>query len=189
MTAQPHTHRNAVIGHYEEIWGVRGKKTAFCAGPIHELPADFAVVEFPPHGERQMWTYATCCMSQPDDDQALELHMFSPISSLEPPEILTAVAHYHRTGVNLGVGHTVNFGKPWLGTSSCHYGLVSLPYLDGPALEQLSLPGNSIVRFLWLVPLTQSEVKFKKANGLDALEERLEEACFNYLDPNRPAVC
>jgi hypothetical protein len=50
---------------------------------------------------------------------------------------VTAIAHFHRTGSALGLGHTVNFGRPWLPTSSCTHGLGSLPYLDGPDLEWL----------------------------------------------------
>ena len=58
--------------------------------------------------------------------------------------------------------------------------------LDGPRLEWLEKPR---VRFLWLIPLTANEVEFKRANGLDALEEKLEASRFDYLDPKRVSVC
>lgn len=51
-------------------------------------------------------------------------------------------AHFHRTGSALGLGHTVNFGRPWLPGSSCTHGLVSLPYLFGPELEWLQQPST-----------------------------------------------
>ena len=128
-------------------------------------------------------------MSQPDDDAPLELHIFSPKNSGEPVELLVATAHYHRTGATLGLGHTVNFGKAWLDASQCEYGLISLPYLDGPSLENLELSDGGVVKCLWLIPVSKSEVEFKKANGLEALEERFDEAQFNYLDSTRAAVC
>jgi hypothetical protein len=126
-------------------------------------------------------------MSEERDEAPLELHLLSPVATTEHVELLTAVAHYHRTGARLGLGHTVNFGRPWLPGSRCTHGLISLPYLDGPDLEILSVDGKT-VRFLWLIPITKEEVEFKKKNGLEALEARLEEANFAYGDPKRPSV-
>ena len=183
------SHKETVIKHYQNAWGIKGRDVDFVGGPIDELPDGFAVLEFEPHKERTMWTYATCCMSQVDDDVPLELHIFSPKRSGEPVELLVATAHYHRTGHTLGLGHTVNFGKAWIDASECEYGLISLPYLDGPTLEDLELSGGRSVKCLWLVPISKSEVEFKKANGLEALEERFDETQFNYLDPARSAVC
>jgi hypothetical protein len=182
-------HAGLVMSHYTRLWGVPGTMLPAPASPRrHELPVEFAVVEFAPHTTRDMWTYATLAMSQPGDTKPLELHMFSYRQAPQLVELLTAVAHYHRTGNPLGVGHTVNFGRPWLAGSSCDHGLVSLPYLDGPTLEDLPLPGGQIVKVDWLIPVTTAEVRFKHDHGLDALEQRMEEAAFDYLDPNRPSV-
>lgn len=179
-----------VQAHYTRLWGAGTRILAAPASPRrHELPEEFAVIEFAPHGERNMWTYATRAMSQLGDARPLELHMFSPQMAPELAELLTAVAHYHRTGSPLGVGHTVNFGRPWLDDSSCDHGLVSLPYLDGPTLENLELPDGQVIKFDWLVPVTPAEVQYKKDHGLEAFEGRLEQAAFNYLDPQRPSVC
>jgi len=90
-------------------------------------------------------------------------------------------------GQALDLGHTVNFGRPWLNDSLCEYGLISLPYLDGPSLENLK-KGNMTIRCLWLIPITKSEVEFKKQYGLDLLEEQFEKTQFNYLDINRRSV-
>lgn len=62
-----------------------------------------------------------------------------------------------------------------------------LPYLDGPKLEHLDADGRS-VRFLWLVPVTPQEVRYKKEHGLDALERRFEDSRFNYADANREST-
>lgn len=173
--------------HYLDAWNVAPESCPFSAGPIHQLPHDFSILKFPPHGDRTMWTYATCCMSQPEDSPAVELHMFSPRESDQVVELLVVTAHFHRTAARLDVGHTVNFGRPWIDQSECDHGLVSLPYLDGPDLETLSLQSRAI-KFYWLLPITSSEVEFKKNNGLDALEEEFDRSGFDYVNPWRESV-
>lgn len=181
--------RGYVVRHYEQFWRTGGRNVNFTVGPRSNLPKDFGVLEFEPHADRSMWTYATCCMSSENDDDPIELHIFSPKQSIEPVELLVATAHYHRTVHLLGVGHTVNFGKPWIEDSPSEYGLISLPYLDGPELENLELPNGKVVQCLWLIPIMKSEVDFKKKKGLEALENCFEEARFDYLDPKRRSVC
>jgi hypothetical protein len=126
-------------------------------------------------------------MSLGIEGEQIELHLFSPVHSLAHVELLTVIAHYHQTGARLGLGHTVNFGRPWLPSSVCECGLISLPYLDGPSLEWLRI-GTEAFHFLWLIPVTIQEVQFKKTYGLEALEEKFESTGFNYLDPLRNSV-
>lgn len=126
-------------------------------------------------------------MAQPGDSHPLELHLFSSEQDGGIVGLLYAVAHYHRTGAQLGLGHSVNFGRSWLPYSKCTRGLISLPYLDGPALEECHALGNE-VRCLWLIPVTPAEVEYKHQFGLEALEERFERSGFDYLDPERSSV-
>jgi len=128
-------------------------------------------------------------MSEHDDLRPVELHIFSHQENHDIVEILTAVAHFHRRGATLGVGHTVNFGKAWFQKSQCEFGLVSLPYLDGPTLEVLPPEDGGVVKFYWLIPITESEVVYKKRRGLEALESEMERSQFNYLDPYRTSIC
>lgn len=181
-------HYRRVEAHYRGVWGPRYRPIRFERGPVGDLPAAFRVLEFEPRKDRHMWSYATCCMSQPRDEEPLELHLFAGAQRPELVELLVATAHFHRTGGRLGLGHTVNFGRPWVAASSCDHGLISLPYLDGPSLEKLSLADGSIVRFLWLLPITKSELEFKKRFGVEALETRFEASGFDYVDPQRPPV-
>lgn len=172
--------------HYTNNWSAPIEAVRWEKGPIHQLPADFRILLLKRSSD--MLAYGTRCMSQPSDEQRLEIHALcrpSERSDNSLVEILTAVAHYHRTGSPLGLGHTVNFGKPWVVGSACSYGLVSLPYLDGPNLEWLAEPG---VRFLWLIPITKAEMEFKRAHGMEALEQRFEDVQFNFLDPFRASV-
>ena len=127
-------------------------------------------------------------MTQSDDASRLELHLFSPVQTEDNVELLTVIAHYHRTGSMLALGHTVNFGRPWLPGSVCEYGLISLPYLDGPKLEHFYTDDGSSVRFLWLLPITKAERDYKKSFGLEELERRFDAASVDYLNPNRQSV-
>jgi hypothetical protein len=136
-----------------------------------------------------MWTYATCCMSKPSDEKLVELHLFSPVQCELHVELLTAIAHYHRTGRTLDLGHSINFGRPWLDGSRCEHGLISLPYLDGPALQLLKLnDAIATVNCLWLIPITESERNYKTSHGVEALEQKFEERNFDYLNPLRNSV-
>lgn len=180
---------DAIKLHYATQWRTNPVVKTWNTGPIGELPPGFCVLEFAPTQARQMWTYATCCMSQRSDPRRVELHLFSPIQTDVHVELLTVVAHYHRTGMMLDLGHTVNFGRPWLDQSACEFGFISLPYLDGPKIEQLHLQdGNSVVNCLWLIPITEAERDFKMSFGIELLERRFEESRFDYLNPSRPSV-
>jgi hypothetical protein len=177
-----------IVQHYQTVWQAKGTSRRWVPGRVWELPDEFSILEFPPSQRRRMWTYATICMSQPDDIEKLELHMFARDREDGIIELLTATAHYHCTGNKLDLGHTVNFGRPWVGGSCCDHGMISLPYLDGPCLEQYNPGGKDCVRFLWLIPITPRELEYKKNNGMGALETIFEQKKFDYLDPLRESV-
>ncbi|KAA0699947.1 suppressor of fused domain protein [Neorhizobium sp. P12A] len=179
--------QEAIIGHYERSWGTRPQKVDFSEGPIHQLPPDFAVLKFGPSADRDMWTYSTACMSQEGDKKALELHVHSPYETDDVAELLVATAHYHRTGAILDLGHSVNFGRPWLNHARADHGLILLPYLDGPSLEIFNLEGGPI-HFYWLLPITREEITFKKIHGLEALETEFDKVGLKYLSPDRGSV-
>lgn len=179
----------AIIRHLEAAWNNVATERRWTAGPMGDLSSAFRILEFPPSVHRALWTYATCCMSSPTDEQRLELHLFSPEQSDAHVELFTAIAHYHRTGSTVGLNHTVDFGRPWMPNSRCTHGLISLPYLDGPRLEWLhDAPGGGSVRVLWLIPITPEELAYALKNGVAAIESKLEASGFNYADPDRPSV-
>ena len=175
-----------LLRHYEQIWGRSSEVSQWTRGPVHELPPSFRVAVFPPRAGRSYWVYATLGMSL-GYDESMELHLFSPQQASELIELLTVVAHYHRTGSKVGLHHTVDFGRPWLPNSTCNYGLISLPYLNGPDLEWLITPDFKI-RSLWLLPITEAERDFKKRQGAEALEQLFEEHQVDYLNPERESL-
>ena len=127
-------------------------------------------------------------MSEGLDGQSLEVFLFSPEQDEDLVELLTVLAHYHRTGARLDVGHTVNFGRPWFDASICEYGLLSLPYLDGADFEWCRLPSGTEVRFAWLIPITRGEVELATSQGLEKLEQLFEDQELDHLNPHRTSV-
>ncbi len=181
---------DAIRTHYVDIWKSDATERKWPRGPIDEIDRNFRVFEFAPTAKRPYWVFATCCMSHPAAQAGIELHLFSPIQTDLHIELLTTVVHFHQTHTKLGLGHTVNFGRGWLPGSRCTYGLISLPYVDGPLLQEFGRASSATnaARCLWLIPITAEERKYKKESGLEELEVKFEEAQFNYLDPDRPSV-
>jgi hypothetical protein len=61
-----------------------------------------------------------------------------------------------------------------------------LPYLDGPTLENLILPGmQKTIKFYWIIPITENEVKYKVNFAPEALEKKFEDLGLDYLDAHR----
>jgi len=179
---------NKIIDHYKINWNNLPKIETWDNEKINEKISGFKVLEFSPTSERDMWTYATCGMSTLEEENPIELHIFSQTQDKKMVELLTVVAFYHREN-NLDLFHTVNFGTPWQGSSKCSYGLISLPYLDGPTLENLYLDSiDENLKFYWLIPIHKDEVEYKKKYGVEELENKFDEKEFNYLDPNRDSV-
>ena len=173
-----------ILDHYENIWKNKPKIYLWDKGKVEKMPHDFRILEFEPSASREMWTYSTCCMSNPDDENPIELHFFSSKKDTSLIELLTTVVYFHRNTSRLNLWHTVNFGRPWQDKSHCDYGLISLPYLDGSELENLQEQTYKI-KFYWLIPITKNEVEFKKNYGIEALELKFEELDLDYTNPNR----
>ena len=182
--------REKIVEHYKKNWSDQNPNIKIWEkGPMQKLKPDFCILEFPPYDSREMWTYATCGMSSLDSGQPIEIHLFSSRRDDNLVELLTLVAYYHNTSDGLYLWHTVDLGKPWQDDSICSHGLISLPYLDGPDLENLYIPEvDENLKFLWFIPITEEEVRYKVKNGVEALEEKFEEGELDYLNPNRKSV-
>ena len=181
------TYQEEIIDHYKKSWQNDYKTYLWDKGPFEKLPHDFRVLEFEPTKNRNMWTYATCAMSQREDYARIELHIFSSKRDEGLIELLTIIAHYHRNTSKLNVGHSVNFGRPWQDKSNCQYGLISLPYLDGPSLEDFQSSAG-ILKFYWLIPVTEEEVNFKAKYGIESLEQIFDERGLDYINSNRSSL-
>jgi hypothetical protein len=164
-----------IKAHYIRNWGDVFNVLHLDRGPMLKVGEEFSILEFPPRKERGFWTYATCGLSVLAPDVRIELHLFSGGRDESIVELLTAVAHYHISSSHkLDLWHTVNFGRPWQHNSKCSFGLISLPYLDGPLLEDMLNEKEIRVKFYWLIPITESEKGFKQDHGIEALEHLFE---------------
>jgi hypothetical protein len=93
------TYAEMIDRHYTKNWGAPTNAIRLNRGPIADLPNDFRVLVL--NRAPDMVAFATQCMSQPTDKDRLEIHaLCSPDDAgrSDLVEILTAVAHYHRTG-------------------------------------------------------------------------------------------
>lgn len=171
--------------HYELYFGRPGKQLNLGNGPREKLHPDFFVLEIPPNKKHSMFVYCTVGMSVGRLDEPLtELFVYSPKADMALVELMTVCASYHRNKLPLGIHHTVNIGKSWLGESKCDHGFISLPYLDGEDLEVFNFEGN-VISCYWFIPITEKERDYKIENGCEALEQLFEAQQFNYLDPLR----
>ena len=180
-------YKERLIDHYENYFGVKGKCLNLEAEPTGKLADGFYVLEIPPNKQHQMYCYCTVGMSIDHIDSAVELVVYSPKSDLALVELLTVCASYHRNDAALNLHHTVNIGQPWLDSSLCDYGFISLPYLDGEAFELFQFEGR-LVNCYWLIPITKEERDYKVKHGAEALEQLCEDKQFDYLDPSRESL-
>jgi hypothetical protein len=178
----------ALKNHYDSFWHSNDRLNSFNAcGRITAINQDFEVLEIKPNTTRSMWTYATVGMADKSSDVNVELHVFSDAKNMAWVGILESIAYFHLTESRLGIGHTVNFGVGILEDSNLTHGLISLPFLDGPNLEIFNYEIQEI-SCLWLIPISQSELQYKKQYGLEALEKLFEKTAFAYSDPMRSSL-
>jgi hypothetical protein len=169
--------------HLESIWG-----SSITTNPIPDshgkMGKDFSVLAFPPSEKTSCWVYSTLGMSTDTPEALIELHILSNKEDATLIELLTVAASFHRNDATLGLHHTVNFGRPWQDNSACSFGFISLPYMDGEALELFDFDGGHLHN-LWLLPITERERDYKVENGWDALEQRFEDGGLDYINPER----
>jgi hypothetical protein len=168
--------------------GHRRYEYEFTTGPAGRIPADFRVVRVAPGPRTPLTTYLSLGSweSAGEGNCGLEFVVLTQQPEMRCIELLAMVTYYHRTEV-LGVGHTLPLGYGWL-SGSCDHFLVSLPYPFGPSLEVCCLGDEGHVRFLWLLPITAAEKRFRHEHGLEALEKRFDEAKLNYASAWRKSV-
>lgn len=187
VTSASNSYEAQLRTHLEASWGpvrdTRRWTTPSATGEVVDLP----VAVFGPRAKRRLWTYASLGVSVDLESPALELFVLSPVETDAHLELLGVIAHYHRHEARLDHGHTVNIGRPWLPGSICDHALISLPYLDGPAVELARIDGRA-VRCLWLIPITPAEREYKKANGLEALELLFDDGKLDYANAGRSSL-
>jgi hypothetical protein len=168
--------------------GHRRQEYEYTQGPEGRIPPDFRVVRVAPGPRTRLTTYLSLgsWKAAGESKCGLEFLVTTQQPEMKCVELLAMVAYYHRTE-GLGVGHTFPLGCGWLG-GKCDHFLVSLPFPFGPDLEWCCLDGKGHVRFLWLLPITAAEKRFRHEHGLEALEQRFDDAQLNHASPWRESV-
>jgi hypothetical protein len=144
-----------------------------------------------PRTARDPWIFATVGAWRATENEAygLEFVAVSKERSVEVMQRLGMIAFYQAGPIEngLGVGHTLSIGEGWVEGSPLDAVLISLPYAWGPTLEHCQLADRHI-QVLWVLPIYEAERAFARTDGVDALEQRLEAASIDPLDPRRPPV-
>lgn len=160
------------------------------AGPIYERAPDLHILSLTPREGGRIYATVGLWDATQEQGHGLEfvLHAPAPDDALHV-ETLSMHSYYHAgpPAQRLDLGHTVPIGRPWAPGSACDHLLVSLPYPWGEELEHRTIPGGHL-RVLWLLPITPAEKTFRHRHGLEALEQRFEDAGIVPTDPGRPSV-
>lgn len=161
---------------------------AWPAGPILQANPHFRALRVSPSKPGELWTYISTggWASSHDSRAGREFVLSLPTADPRGVELLAMVVFYDRADI-LGLGHSMPIGEPWLPGSACDHFLLSAPYPFGPQLETCHV-GDRHVDFLWLVPITESERRFKTEHGLDALEAQFEEQQLHYWEIERRPI-
>jgi hypothetical protein len=169
--------------HFVAYWKVEPRECRLRAGRFHELPSWFRVLEFQ---RGRTWGYATVGMSD-GEAGGIEAFLVTPEQHPRAVEFLYALAHFHRTGARLDLGHTVNFGGPLWDGSSLDHGFLSFPYTEAAGFDSFDC-GGAETTVAWLIPITEAERDYKRANGVEALETLFETHRLDHLDPSRASL-
>ena len=181
--------KEKIENHYREFFiGHESETLTWESGPIKEVVPNFRVIRISPGPQINMWVYCSVDASEIEhcDSGLHEFLVVSPVESARLVEMLAMVTYYH-SNHNLGFGHTLPIGEPWLEDSTCENMLVSLPYPFGEALEILPL-NNTHAHVAWLLPITNAEHDFKVQYGLEALEQKFDESELKYWEIQRDSV-
>ncbi|MYS21870.1 MULTISPECIES: suppressor of fused domain protein [unclassified Streptomyces] len=158
-------------------------------GPILERVPRFATYRVLPERAGEAWIYVTlgCSLLGPAAG-GTEFFVMSPFADEGHSETLAIVGHYHSFEAHrLDIGSVIRMGRPWMRDSRMDHLLVSLPYPYGPGLEWAP-PEAGGARFLWLLPIHQSEAEFIRSRTLDEFESLMDARGANVLDPNRDPI-
>lgn len=158
-------------------------------GPILERIPRFSTYRIVPKRAGEAWVYVTMgCSLLEHAAVGMEFFIMSPFADEVHSETLAMVGHYHSFRAHrLDVGSVLNIGRPWMRYSRMGHLLVSLPYPYGPALEWAPSEAGP-VRFLWLLPIHQSEADFIKCHTLEEFESLMDERGANILDIDRDPI-
>jgi hypothetical protein len=102
-------------------------------------------------------------------------------------ELLAMVASYSTREDHGGLhdGHTVPIGYPWVEGAEADHLYLNRPYFVSRDFASLRVDDSFSVQFLWLVPITERETKWRHEHGQESFEQWLEDHAVTPEDPTR----
>lgn len=151
----------------------------------------FGVYVIEPGERYPFWTYVTAgnWAATQQDGHGLEFVLSAGSHDHRHVRLLDMLSWYHAgpASQRLDWGHTAPIGEPWMPGSACDHALISLPYAYGPDLERCEFKDGH-VRLLAVLPITSAERDLKVTDGIEALEQRLDDTGADFTNPLRPSV-
>ncbi|RNB85846.1 suppressor of fused domain protein [Brevibacillus fluminis] len=150
----------------------------------------FAVLQFPPVGNRAFWVSATCGLSM---SGGVELILYSAEResglAVHLADVATqASSQFAQTGRSPQSGLAFALQSPIVPDSALTYLYVSHPLFEDESFSHFT-DGQKVVRFLMLHAISPSEHEFLQSHGPDALETLFVHREVNSIDFFRaPAI-
>lgn len=192
MPVDPVAARDALFRAIDRLWQVNHKELLEWEAPgVREGLPRFRVACIHPANTGEPFVYLSCGAWEASTSGGLGQEFFLLASHPDPAHVDTigAVALAHLAGRGLlGLGTVLPLGRPWVEGSLCDHLLVTLPYPYGPNLERVAVSDGFALALRWLVPITPAEAALAQAQGGEAVEQRLEAARADFLDPRRAGV-
>lgn len=157
-------------------------------GPIGTIIPDFRVLELGPGPRSHLMTYVSIGSWETDHSEAPRLEFLTHVEHPQESvvEQMAMLAYYHATH-ELGIGHTLPVGRPWLPNATCDCLLLSYPYTLESELWTFE-SDDLHIKFAWALPITQRERAFHNKFGLENLEQRFEAAGLEYWRLDRDSI-
>jgi len=186
------TIKQALFQHIDDYWPLNTKdEFGWDASTTQAGASPGSVIRVTPHSPAEPWIYLThgASLCVPGATDRFEFFILAPYENPRHVQTLAMLATARTRGDSkLDVGSSIDLGKGWIDGSICDHLLVSLPYPFGPEFETCAAGAEGKVRYLWLLPINSRENAFLQKSGLEALEQKFEDADMDFLDPDRPSV-
>ncbi len=159
---------------------------------VEEVLPGFRVRRIAPASSDDPWIYATngASVAMGEDEDGAEYVLLAPAADPVIVEMLAALATVSADpDKRLGVGSIIALKRPWTSGATAENLLVLPPYVFGPGFEVYEPPGEERrIVVLWLVPVTSSEARFVRRQGVQKFEELLQASEVNLVSRGRPPI-
>lgn len=174
---------------YDELWG----KPFEVLAPLvsDEVLKDFPKIKialYAPTQLRPFWTYATVGLSEISLDSVfpVELHMLASEKSRQVLETISAFLDF-AVSHSLKPQEIFSLNQPAEVLTKCKHLYLSYPCLDGEGFPELFFNQKEI-HFLWIVPITDEELRYLNDTSPDMLEEKFLEFEVDFANWDRNSL-